>query len=121
MTTLLVIRSDPVPLCQDEQGTIRVGNTRVPLERILEAYRDGTAPETIVRWFDSLRLADVYAVIGYYLNHTEEVDEYLRQREALAAEVRRQIEATQPPRPGFREQLLARRARMGDGHAPAGQ
>jgi uncharacterized protein (DUF433 family) len=97
-----------------------VGDTRVLLELVIEAYLDGATPETIVRWFDSLRLADVYAVISYYLNHSEQVKEYLRQREDEAADVRRKIEAVQPARPGFREALLARRARLENPDAPAG-
>jgi hypothetical protein len=76
---------------------------------VIEAYQGGATPETIVQWFDSLRLADVYAVISYYLNHKPEVEDYLQRREEVAAEVRRKIEATQAARPGFREELLARR------------
>ena len=81
-----IIESQPVPLDQDETGAIRVGKTRVLLELVIEAYVDGATPETIVQWFESLRLADVYTVISYYLNHEEEVKEYLRQRDELAAE-----------------------------------
>src|SRR5438477_7759426 len=113
-----IIESQPVPLDQDETGAIRVGKTRVLLELVIEAYLDGATPETIVQWFESLRLADVYAVISYYLNHSEEVKDYLRQREEMAAEVRRKIEASQPQRPHFREELLARRARQENGDAP---
>ena len=80
---------------------------------MIEAYQEGQTPETIVRWFDSLRLADVYAVISYYLKHKDEVEAYLRQREELAAQVRRTIEAGQPSRPDFREELLARLALNG--------
>jgi uncharacterized protein (DUF433 family) len=117
----LFTESQPVPLRQDDAGAIRVGNTRVLLELVTEAYLDGATPETIVQWFDSLRLADVYAVISYYLNHEEEVKEYLRRREELAVEVRRKIEAVQPSRPNFRQELLARRARMERDSAEAGQ
>ena len=117
----MTIEPQPVPLRQDEMGAIRVGNTRVLLELVIEAYRDGASPETIVKWFDSLRLADVYGVIYYYLNHREEVDGYLRQREKQAEEMRNKIEATQPTRPSFREELLARKARMENQNATDGQ
>jgi uncharacterized protein (DUF433 family) len=117
----LTFQADPIPLRLDEQGGIRVGDTRVPLELVIEAYREGATPETIVQWFDSLRLADVYAVVGYYLMHKEEVEEYVRRREELAAHVRRTIEAGQPSRPNFREELLARRARMEQDNASAGE
>ena len=122
-----VIAPLPVPLTRDDTGTWRVGGTRIPLERVIEAYKDGAPPETIVRWFDSLRLADVYAVLSYYLNHPQDVEEYMRARDAAAAEIRRKIEAGQSPRPGMRDELLARQ-RSAQGHpgteagdAPAGQ
>src|SRR5438552_2293936 len=109
------INPQPVSVTRDEAGTLRVNGTRIPLERIVEAYQDGATPETIVSWFDSLRLADVYSVLSYYLNHTAEVEAYLRERDAVATEVRGQIEAGQAARPGLREELLARRARGGSG------
>jgi hypothetical protein len=55
-----------------------------------------------------LDLADVYAVIAYYLRHRAEVDAYLQEREQQAREIRRQIEARFDPT-GVRERLLARR------------
>jgi uncharacterized protein (DUF433 family) len=119
--TTLTIEAQPVPLRPDEGGAIRVADTRVLLELVIEAYLDGATPETIVQWFDSLRLADVYMVISYFLNHEGEIKEYLRQREELAAEVRRKIEAAQPSRPNFRQELLARRAHMEKDRAPLGQ
>ena len=120
-TVSLTLQADPVPLRRDEQGGIRVGGTRVLLELVIDAYREGATPETIVRWFDSLHLADVYAVISYYLKHKDEVEDYLRRREELAAEVRRTIEAGQSTRPNLREELLARRARMENSDAADGQ
>jgi uncharacterized protein (DUF433 family) len=115
------IAAQPVPLTRDDSGTLRVNGTRIPLERIVEAHQAGATPETIVQWFDSLRLADVYSVLSYYLNHPDEVETYLREREAQAAEVRRRIEAGQPPRPGLRAELLARRARTEAGDTASGQ
>jgi uncharacterized protein (DUF433 family) len=117
----MTIEPLPVPLREDETGAIRVGGTRVLLELVVRAFEDGATPETIVQRYETLKLADVYAVIGYCLTHKKEVAEYLAEREAQAAEVRRKIEASQPPRPGFREVLLARQARRGQGDAPAAQ
>lgn len=117
----MTIEPLPVPLRQDETGTLRVADTRIPLERVVEAYRDGACAEDIVRQFDSLRLADVYAVLTYYLSHEEEVKGYLQRQEELAAALQRQIEAAQPSRPGFRDELLARRARLENRNAPPGE
>jgi uncharacterized protein (DUF433 family) len=117
----LTIHPDPWPLRVDADGVVRISETRIPLERVINGYWDGQTPEDIVSDFDVLRVADVYAVIGYYLNHRDEVDAYLRQREEQAEEMRRMIETVQPPRPNLREELLARLARREKGDAPAGQ
>jgi uncharacterized protein (DUF433 family) len=100
----------PVPLRADEHGGLRIGKTRVLLETLLAAYEHGADPESIVRAYDTLDLADVYAVIAWHLRHKPEVDEYLRRRQAEADELRQKIEASQPKDPGLRERLLARRA-----------
>lgn len=110
-----------VPLRLDEEGTIRLKDSRLTLDVILEAYQEGASPVTIAGWFDSLTLADVYAILGFYLSNKEQVDEYLHRREQEAEEIRRQIEASQPPRPGFREVLLARKAQLEKKNASPGQ
>src|SRR5438093_926152 len=111
MTTLALEGLDTL-FRQIEDGTIRIRDTRIPLERVIDSYLNGNAPSTIVRQYDTLDLADVYAVIGYYTTHREEVDEYRRRQEEDAAEIQRRIEAAQPPRDVLREKLLACRARM---------
>lgn len=105
----LDIRTDPPPLREDLGGAIRVGPTRVTLETVIYAYKSGESPEQIVEDFDTLQLADVYSVIGYYLRHQSEVDAFLREAEAEAEAIRRKIES-QPGYQEFRERLLARRA-----------
>lgn len=122
MTTHLVLEPRPVPLTRLDNGVLRVTGSRIPLERIIECYKAGETPEGIVESYDTLRLSDVYALISYYLDHTEAVEEYIREQDQEAEAIRRMIEASQPPRPGLREELLARWARREKGdNAPAGQ
>ena len=96
-----------VPLRTDESGTIRVGSTRVILDLVIYAFRQGATPETIVDQYPSLSLADVYLVLGYYLRNRESVDEYIRRREAEAQVIRHEVETRFPP-VGIRARLLAR-------------
>lgn len=110
-----------VPLRQGPDGVLRVGSTRIPLERVVHAFEDGATPEEIVGNYDTLKLADVYAVIAYYLGHRDEVNEYLRHREDAAAEVRRMIEARQPDMASIRARLLARLDRKEPPDASTGQ
>ena len=104
----LSLQSKPVPLNQDAHGVIRVGDTRVSLDTVIFAFNQGSTPEEIVSDYSTLDLADVYAVITYYLQNRAEVEDYLRQREAQRDETRREIE-TRFPQAGLRERLLARR------------
>lgn len=103
------LQTDPLPLRADEHGSIRIGHTRVLLELVIRAYQSGLSAEQLAERFDTLELADIHAVLAYYLRHRAEVEDYLRRRQAEAEEIRRQIEAAQPPRP-TREELLARRS-----------
>ncbi len=92
----------------DSKGTIRVGNTRVTLDLVIAAYLDGESAEGIAEMFDTLDLGDVYSVLGYYLHHRDEVDEYLRKRQQYEEEVWARIEARQGSQAGLRDRLLAR-------------
>ena len=104
----LNLQADPLPLRQDEYGTIRVGNTRVLLELVIRAHQGGATAEEIARRFETLDLADVHAVLAYYLRHRREVDEYLVRREAEAAEQQKRLQEAMPPRV-TRDELQARR------------
>lgn len=121
MSSTLVLEPLTIPLVRLENGVYRVTGTRIPLERIVECYQEGMTPEDMVRDFDTLRLADVYIVISYYLDHKEAVEEYMREQKQEAEAIRRMIEASQPRHADLREELLARRARMEKGNdVPAG-
>jgi uncharacterized protein (DUF433 family) len=104
------LQAVPVPLFDDGQGGLRVTGTRVLLERVIHAFEDGATPEGIVQRYDTLELADVYAVLAWCLRHTTEVTDYLRRRTEEAAAVRRTIEARQPDRAELRARFMARRA-----------
>ncbi|ASC69223.1 hypothetical protein XM38_001490 [Halomicronema hongdechloris C2206] len=84
----LAILSEPAPLAVNPDGVVRVGGTRVTLDTIVAAFKQGATAEEIVHRYPSLRLGDVYASIAYYLNHQQEVDAYLKQRQQQAQEIR---------------------------------
>jgi uncharacterized protein (DUF433 family) len=105
----LAVEISPIPLRSDEHGVMRIGQTRVRLDTVITAWRQGESPEQIVENFDVLDLADVYAVISYYLQHRAEVEEYMTQNRREGERVRAEHEQRFPPA-GIRERLLARRA-----------
>lgn len=105
----LVPQAPPLRLAEGGK-VIRVGNTRVSLDTVVYAFENGATAEEIAQSYDSLRLEDVYTVIGFYLGHRDEVREYLEKRSREAAEIRKKIDRLQPPDPNFRARLLARQA-----------
>ncbi len=100
------------PLRVDEGGAVRVGNTRVAFDLVVEQYENGMTPEDMVRAYDTLDLADVHAAIAYYLRHRGEVGAYLKRREEEAEALRTKIEVERPR--VSREELLARAGGHGE-------
>lgn len=103
----LTVQVEPTPLRPNADGVYVVGQTRVTIDTVVTAFREGATPEEVVLQYPSLELADVYAVIGYYLRHRAEVDDYLRGRQRRADEVRRENESRSVPQ-GVRDRLLER-------------
>ncbi|NJK27855.1 MAG: DUF433 domain-containing protein [Coleofasciculaceae cyanobacterium SM2_3_26] len=106
---VLAIAPDPTPLTTNPDGVVLVGKTRVTLDTVLAAFQQGNTPEEMVCRYPSLKLADVYGAIAFYLNHQAEVDTYLQQRQQQAQAVRRTNEARFDAH-GWRHRLLARKA-----------
>lgn len=106
----LTIAAEAPPLTVLENGAIRVTGTRMPLEVLLNAHLDrGWSAEKIVQEFDGLKLGDVYAVLGYYHRHQDEVEAYLVESSAAAAATRQKLVELRGPEL-TRAQLLQRRA-----------
>jgi uncharacterized protein (DUF433 family) len=103
------IASEPAPLEFTTDGVMRIGKTRVTLDTVIAVFKQGTTAEEIAYRYPSLKLADVYATIAFYLNHQQEVEVYLQQRQQQAQEIRRMNEAKFDPQ-GLRDRLLARKA-----------
>ena len=98
---------ESIPLARDAHGVFRVSGTRVTLDLVVRAFDRGATAEEIAQEYDSLQLADIYQVIGYYLKHADELRPYLEDRA-------RQEEALLSAHPewspkGLRDRLLARR------------
>ena len=104
----LTIAPLPMPLSTDAEGVVRVGRTRIPLDTVIFAFQEGATAEEIAQRYPSLDLADIYAVIGYYLRQRSEVDAYLYQRQQQANTIRALNESRHDPT-GIRDRLLARK------------
>jgi uncharacterized protein (DUF433 family) len=90
-TTLLA------PLKAWDDGTIRVGSSRVLLDLVVHHFKQGATAEQIQHSFPSVTLRDIYGAIFYYLEHTEEVETYLANQERQAEEIEQRLRNTQGP------------------------
>ena len=104
----LILEPKPLPLRWDTDGVIRVGNTRVTLDTVIGAFKNGDTAEQIAQDYTALDLVDIYAVIAFYLSQPEAVETYLSDQLAEAHQLRAQMESRFDPQ-GIRERLLARR------------
>ncbi len=104
----IAVAPEPVPLETDADGVMRVGGSRVTLDTLVAAFQTGDSPEEIHEQYPTVDLADIYAVLTYYLRHTRDVGVYLEARDQASVTVRAANEdrlATE----GIRARLLARR------------
>ena len=104
-SALLLIQAG---LAQAEAGLVSAQAALAQAQATLADTEAGATPEEIAQQYPSLDLADLYSIISYYLSNREEVEHYLRERQALAQEVRRENERRFDPH-GIRERLLARK------------
>lgn len=89
---------------QQDQGYWVTG-TRVSLDSIVHAFRNGQTAESIVQSFPVLTLEQAYGAITFYLAHRVEVDESI-ERARGEFELRR---ANQDVDPGLRQKLTEAR------------
>ncbi len=101
----------PAPLNAWEDGTIRVGSSRVLLDLVVYHFKQGATAEQIQHSFPSVNLRDVYGAVFYYLEHTEEVETYLANQETQAEEIEGTLRSTQGPT-CVQKRLEERRVRM---------
>jgi uncharacterized protein (DUF433 family) len=103
----ILLQPEAPPLRQDTAGALRVGHSRVLVDLVIRAFQDGATPEAIAQRYPTATLADIYAVIAYYLHHREDLEAYLEEREQRAQEVRQRIERHQGDLAELRSRLLA--------------
>jgi len=71
------------------EGGYYVAGTRIGLDVIVDTFRLGTSPESILQAYPSIgSLAKVYGVITFILENLEEIESYLKSQDALWDELR---------------------------------
>lgn len=97
---------EPVPLVRDLAGRLMVPGTRISLDVLVAEFKQGMTPESIHDAYETVALADAYAIFAYYLRHRGEVEAYLAEQVREGAEIQARIEANDRPE-GLRARLIA--------------
>ena|SRR6266567_2887770 len=75
---------------EQREGVYYLRGTRISLDSIVYAFREGCSPESIREDFEGLSLAQVFGAIAFYLDHEADIDAYLARRREQWAELERQ-------------------------------
>lgn len=98
------------------EGVYRIADSRVSLDSVVYAWRDGLSLESIRENFPVLSLEEVYGAITFYLANQEEIDKYLSQSEAEFETARqRSIEQLRQNKPQLHERLIAQKRQKDTG------
>ena len=88
-----LVQTLPPVIERTADGTWRVTGTRVSLDSVVYAFRQGSTPEEVCQDFPTLSLAQVYAAIAYYLHHRQAVDAYLAEQDQYDQQARQELTA----------------------------
>ena len=87
---------------EERESVYYIRGTRVSLDSIVYAFREGSSPESIREDFEGLTLAHVYGAIAFYLDHQADIDAYLIRRKEQWAQLERN---GTPPSPALHDRL----------------
>lgn len=94
---------------EKRDGVFRIATTRISLDSIVYAFRNGQTPESIAQSFPLLTLEQVYGAIAVYLANKDDVDAYLEREEAEFEAFRQE---TREADPQFYEKLAKGRRQL---------
>lgn len=73
-----------------------IEGTRISLDSVVYAFRNGLSPESIVQSFPLLQLEQVYGAIAFYLANRAVIDAYLADEEATFDAMPQPLQTTDP-------------------------
>ncbi|MFZ4675921.1 MAG: DUF433 domain-containing protein [Nodosilinea sp.] len=73
-----------------------VEGTRISLDSVVYAFRNGLSPESIMQSFPLLTLEQVYGAITFYLANRTEIDVYLAAEEDAFEAMPQPLESSAP-------------------------
>ena len=96
---------------EQRHGGYYVAGMRISIDSVVYSFNEGQSPEAIQEDFPSLKHAQIYGAIAFYLDHQAEIDKYL-------VDTEREFEGKAIPmadeNPALWERLQRAKARMGE-------
>ncbi|MBY0503012.1 MAG: DUF433 domain-containing protein [Bryobacteraceae bacterium] len=96
---------------EQRHGGYYLAGTRISLDSVVHAFNEGQSPEAIQEDFPSLKRAQIYGAIAFYLDHQAEINQYL-------VDTEREFEGKAIPmaaeNPALGERLQRAKAKMGE-------
>lgn len=89
----LDLNGEDVPLSRWDDGSIRVTNSRVPVELVIHKFQWGETPEEVAREFDTVELDYARALEAFYQRRKADVDAYVANVDAQADAMQRYTES----------------------------
>jgi len=90
---------------EQRDGGYYIAGTRISLDSVVYAFKNGSSPESILRSFPLIgSLENVYGAITFYLANKNAVEGYLSEQERLSQE----LAAKQSPLPESLSERLGR-------------
>ena len=86
----------PSPYLEQRNGGLYIAGSRVSLDSVVINFQEGATPEQIVESFPTLKLANVYGAIAYYLEHEEMVKEYIAEGERELRKIAKPLSEVNP-------------------------
>ena len=93
-------------LAQDPDGFIHVSGHRIGIEHLVHYYNEGYSPEMLACEYPTLGLSLIHRVIAFYLDHRDEIDQYVARNQAQI-DRQRGTAARGPSLTELRERLAA--------------
>src|SRR4029434_1898135 len=81
---------------EHRDGGYWVTGTRVSLDSLVYACREGQTAESLAQSFPVLTLEHVYGAIAYYLAHRATIDAYLIEQEAALTQLQQDLRPHDP-------------------------
>jgi uncharacterized protein (DUF433 family) len=94
------------PFLQEQDGEIRLVGHRISIVDILRFYREGYSAEMLAARYETVTLAQIHYVIGFYLENQAAVDGYL---DAYIGDCERMRKEAGPEQGRLRARLMAMR------------